>query len=513
MEQKRHSSSVWSEIEPYCLLRMLARNLWMILMAAVSFSLLAYIAVTLLLKPTYTSSITFAVTPKNTLSSGNITVSASTAEQFSSLLSSSLFTKQIQHEYGAAVSGVTVSASPIEDTNVIRVDAVGSTPSSVYYMASGIVENYREWTGGFFTAVVLEVVNAPNIPDNSAFLARQQQIVKIAAPVGALLMAGVLALLCITSGTVQTTVGARSQVDGNLLVTVRHERRRRTLKSWLTKKKPSLLISNPTTAFSYVETVHQLRAKIEHANRHHGCKSFLITSVSENEGKSTLAANLALSLAKRYKKVLLVDCDLRKASQNHILGMKHEAGKSLNSLLKGDLDPSALVRTLQYRKADNLFCLLAAPMRHGTSALLGSQQMRQILKVLRENFDYVIVDTPPMGYFTDSEILADAADASLLVLRQDKVTDLAANDTIDALRRCKARFLGYVFNDVHTLNLFSKLVGGRRGYGYGYSSDYGYGYGKGSYSKYGYGYGYGSHYGKNKERIEAASSDGKKEEN
>ena len=53
MEQKRHSSSVWSEIEPYCLLRMLARNLWMILMAAVSFSLLAYIAVTLLLKPTY----------------------------------------------------------------------------------------------------------------------------------------------------------------------------------------------------------------------------------------------------------------------------------------------------------------------------------------------------------------------------------------------------------------------------------------------------------------------------
>ena len=144
MEQKRHSSSVWSEIEPYCLLRMLARNLWMILMAAVSFSLLAYIAVTLLLKPTYTSSITFAVTPKNTLSSGNITVSASTAEQFSSLLSSSLFTKQIQHEYGAAVSGVTVTASPIEDTNVIRVDAVGSTPSSVYYMASGIVENYRE---------------------------------------------------------------------------------------------------------------------------------------------------------------------------------------------------------------------------------------------------------------------------------------------------------------------------------------------------------------------------------
>ena len=514
MEEKRQSSSVWSEVEPYCVLRMLLRNLWMILMAAVSFAMVAYIAVTLMMKPTYTSSITFAVTPKNTLSTTNVTVSANTAKQFSSLLSSSLFTKQIQKEYGAAVAGVSVSAEPVKDTNVIQVRAVGSTPSSVYYMASGIVENYREWTGGFFTAVVLEVVNAPNIPNDAAFRASQQRIIQIAAPVGAVLMAGILVLLCITSGTVQTTVGARSQVDADLLVTVRHTRRRRTLKSWLSRKKPALLISNPTTAFSYVETVHQLRAKVEHACRRHGCKSFLITSVSENEGKSTLAANLALSLAKRYKKVLLVDCDLRKASQNQVLGMQHESEKSLNALLKGDLDPSSLVRALQYRKADNLFCLLSSPMRHNTSGLLGSPQMRQILRILRGNFDYVIIDTPPMGFFTDSELLADEADASMLVMRQDKVTDLAINDTIDSLRRCSARFLGCVFNDVHTLNLLSRLLGGRRGYGYGYSNDYGYGYGKGGYSKhgYGYGYGYGSHSSRSKERIDADASAAEKEE-
>lgn len=508
MENKKHSTSVWSEIEPYCVIKTVLKNLWMVVLAAVAFSMLAYIAVTLMMKPTYTSSVIFVATPKNALSSGNATISTSTADQFSSLLSGTMLRKQIQQEYGSAVDNVTVSAKAVSGTSVIKVNATAQTPSAAYYMTSGIVEHYAEWTPYLMNTVVLEVVNAPNIPSNDEFLARQRRIVLIAAPIGALLMTALLCFLCFISRTVQTTVGARNQVDAPLLVTIRHERRHRTLKSLLSRKKASLLISNPTTAFSYVETVHQLRARVEHAKKHHGCKAFLITSVSENEGKSTLAANLALCLAKRYKKVLLVDCDMRKATQSQIFGMKAEQSKSLNALLKGELDPSALVHALQYRKSDNLFCLFSSVMRHNTSALLGSVQMRQILKVLRENFDYVIVDTPPMGYFTDSALLADQTDASILVLRQDKVTDLAANDTIDALRRCNARFLGFVFNDVHTLNLATRLLGGRHGYGYGYgySSGYEYGYGKRGYSKngYGYGYGYGSkgYYGSGKERID-----------
>ena len=118
--------------------------------------------------------------------------------------------------------------------------------------------------------------------------------------------------------------------------------------------------------------------------------------------------------------------------------------------------------------------------------------MEQLLAVLRENFDYVILDSSPMGFFTDSEVLSDLADASILVVRQDVLPDLSINDAIDTLTRCKGRFLGFVFNDVHTFNTLARIVGGRHyGYGYGYGRSYGYGYGYGG-SKHKLAYGYGS---------------------
>ena len=497
MAEKHRSNSLWREVEPACVLRIILKNLWMVVLSAVAFALAVYIAATLLMKPSYTSSATFVISPKNTSSSSS-TISASTADQFCSLLQGTMLRKQVSEEFGDAVNGVSVSAEAVKDTSVIRLSCTGPSPSAAYYMASGIVRHYGEWTPLIFNSVVLESVNAPNIPDDGAFRAQQRRLVMIAVPVGALVMVGILALFCILSQTVQTTVGARNQVDGKLLVTIRHEHKRRRLKSLFTKKKKknALLISNPTTAFAYVETIRQLQTKVEHANKHHGCKTFVISSVTENEGKSTIAANLALSLAHRYQKVLLVDCDLRKASQSAIFGMGHGEGRNLNGLFQQELDPNALVRAMQYRKSDNLFCLLSANMRHNTASLLGSPRMRQILKILRGNFDYVIVDTPPMGYFTDATVLAEACDASILVVRQDKARDVAINDSIDSLRRCKARFLGFVFNDVRSLHFITRLFGGRGGYGYGY----GYGYGKKGYSKKGYGYGYNS----DKERIDAA---------
>ena len=493
MNQKQRTDSVWVQTEPYCVFRQVWRNLWMVLMSAVLFAALAYAATVLLLHPSYSCAATFVVTPRNSYQGSAATVTASTAEQFATLLSGPTLVSRVQRLGGADVEGASVSSSSVSGTNLVQLRTTGPTPRSAYYMCIGILDHYEDYTQYVFDSVILETVSAPTVPDKSAFRATQRRTILIAAPLGALLMAALLALLCITSGTIQTIDGARSQVDGKLLVTLNHQRKRRTLKSLMRRRKTSLLISNPTTSFLYVETMHQLRAQIEHSSRAHGCKTFLVTSVSENEGKSTVAANLALSLARRHKKVLLVDCDLRKSAQHLIFEASAEKGVTLNALLKGELAPEALVKALHYRKAENLFFLFASNVKRHSAELLGSGQMKQLLSVLRDNFDYVVLDSSPMGFFTDSEVLSDLADASMLVVRQDVLTDKTINDAIDSLSRCKARFLGFVFNDVHTFNIAAGIVGGRRygyGYGYGYGRSYGYAYGSGkAHEKYGYGYG------------------------
>ncbi len=490
MSHIRQAESLWTEVEPYCVLRRIWKNLWMVLMSAGLFVLLAYIGATLLVRPSYTCTTTFVVTPRSSsyiYQSSASAVTTSTAEQFAKLLSGQTLVSRVKRLSGEDVAGAEVSAQVVEGTNLIQLRTTGDSPRSAYYMCIGILEHYEDYAQYVFDSVVLDTITAPTVPGKGAIRTVQRKTVLVAAPLGALAMIAILALLCITSGTVQTIQGAREQVDGNLLATLNHQHKRRTLKSLLGRKKKALLISNPTTSFLYMETIHQLRARIEHANRAHGCKTFVVSSVSENEGKSTVAANLALSLARRYKKVLLVDCDLRKSAQ-HLIFEATEKSATLNELLKEELDPERLVKALQYRKAENLFFLFASNVKRHSADLLGSERMKQLLAVLRDNFDYVILDSSPMGFFTDSEILADSADASFLVVRQDAVSDKTVNDAIDSLSRCKARFLGFVFNDVHTFNLAAGLVGGRRyGYGYGYGRSYGYAYGSGK-STQGYGY-------------------------
>ena len=117
--------------------------------------------------------------------------------------------------------------------------------------------------------------------------------------------------------------------------------------------------------------------------------------------------------------------------------------------------------------------------------LLSSPLLARVIAEARERFDYVVIDSPPLGYFSDSEVLSDLADGTLLVVRQDLVPAAEINDAIDALRACRAEFLGCILNDMQHLS--SRLSGGRYAYGYGYGyGKYGkYGYGK--YGKYGYG--------------------------
>ena len=184
-------------------------------------------------------------------------------------------------------------------------------------------------------------------------------------------------------------------------------------------------------------------------------------------------ANDRLRLKYRY-------LDLRRPVQSEMLGLSVKQKNELGTLLSESAAPEKILSAAVTDPSTGLHSLLSTKSYTDVIELLASDQLARVVALAREQYDYVIIDSPPLGFFSDSELLSDLSDASVLVVRQDTVPAPEINDAIDALRAGKAEFLGCILNDMSHLTAYSA------GYGYGYGY-YGYGYGK-KYDKYGYGH-------------------------
>jgi Mrp family chromosome partitioning ATPase len=149
----------------------------------------------------------------------------------------------------------------------------------------------------------------------------------------------------------------------------------------------------------------------------------------------------------------------------------------LNKMLAVPYSPENIRQSLVLNEQLNLYMMFPVNSDVRSSELLSGPSMAPLLQQLKV-FDFVIMDTPPMGMFPDAEILADLVDASLLVVRQDYTAACDVNDAIDALNDCKSTFLGCVLNDMYTSSFSQYGYGTKHGYGskYGYGSRYVYGY-------------------------------------
>ena len=269
---------------------------------------------------------------------------------------------------------------------------------------------------------------------------------------------------------------------------------------------------NSKSSFFSREAYNMLRTNLSFALAEAGeCKMVMITSPMQGEGKSITASNLAITLAEAGHRVLLVDCDLRRPKLGRLLSLKSQAGLS-DILIK----PSLLgENVLRYRKG--LHVILAGSIPPNPSELLNSLRMEVLLEKLRESYDYVILDTPPIGVVTDAAVLASQTDGVLVVVRTGQSERGPVTQAVEQLEYGNARILGFVMTCVpleDTNYGYSKYrykkygrYGYRRygkygyrkygyskyGYSEGYEKGYGYGgYGYGGYGYGGYGYGYGT---------------------
>ena len=176
-------------------------------------------------------------------------------------------------------------------------------------------------------------------------------------------------------------------------------------------------------------------------------KVILVTSALPQEGKTTTSINSAIVLAQRGGRVLLVDADLRRPGIHKALGLRNTSGLS-RLMTGGDRPEDAIVST----EIPNLFVLTAGPPPPQPAELLGSTLMKDYLARWREEFDHIVIDTPPALSVTDAVLLSVEADSVLIVLRSGQTTKAALRRVRDLLSHVNARVTGIVVNafDLHS---------------------------------------------------------------
>ena len=208
------------------------------------------------------------------------------------------------------------------------------------------------------------------------------------------------------------------------------------------------------------EAYKSVRTNFEFIRRSQNAQVILVSSPQSGDGKSTTASNLAISLAHAGRKVLLIDADLRRPTQHHIHGFDRELG--LPHVLK-DILP--LRRAVQASRVENLDLLLAGPEVSNPAELLASHHLARCLDEMREAYDVVIIDSPPLLAVADPSIIAAAVDAIMLVVRTTSTCRPDVDRTVELLKTLGTPVLGAVVNGITP-----DQMGIRYGYSYGYGT-------------------------------------------
>ncbi|MEW4265834.1 CpsD/CapB family tyrosine-protein kinase [Priestia megaterium] len=208
----------------------------------------------------------------------------------------------------------------------------------------------------------------------------------------------------------------------------------------LTLKRRLLAHNSPKDPVA--EQYRTIRTNIQFSDANQEIKSIVLTSTGSGEGKSTTASNLATVYAQQGLRVLLIDADLRKPTAHYTFRLENHVGLT-NVLTK----QSTLKQAVQETEVPELFLLTSGPIPPNPAELLASNNMTELLKEMKDKFDMVVFDTPPVLAVADAQILANQVDGSILVVSSGKTDKEAALKAKELLIKANAKVLGAVLNN------------------------------------------------------------------
>lgn len=326
----------------------------------------------------------------------------------------------------------------LKQANVVKIKVTADTKREAYFSIKLLNDWYRENTERYSFPYNITVLKESKFSTKPVNPNSHIKNFLIGAVGSGFVLSCLLGLYFFLRDTIKSEEEVENKLDTRLYAKLPFEVKKRED----ARNKKAILITSLKTSFFFRESMNKLRSKVEASSDKHGYKSFMITSAYENEGKSSVAANLALALAKNGHKVVLVDADFNKPAVFKIFDL--DGSKSLNKAIEGTSSWSSQIVS----DRSGLDLLPCSQDTLKSEILTNSKKLDEIMKELREEYDFVIVDTSPAYLLNETMAMNELVDATLFVVRQDYATSDVINETVKRLTYVKDNVLGVVFKNV-----------------------------------------------------------------
>lgn len=371
---------------------------------------------------------------------------------FSSVLRSEMMNKVIMQSMDLDYVPGSVSIQRVAETNLMELIVTSSDPKLAYDMIYCILNNYNQVTDIVMSDINITLFDTPKFAEEpNATIDYFGSGIK-----GFVLGLGLSFVYLFVTSFIRKTINTNDDVKNMLNLT-----NLTTIPLISNSTHSSLLLSNPGIQYQIKHAFQELRLHIEQNKKKENNKVFMVTSTMPNEGKSTISSNLAISLAQKGNKVILVDTDLRNPSVMRIIKCDTKNG-SITDYLNGICSLAEAVNPYMDLPLDVIF---GNEFSTEATELLSKDEFENFVQLLRNTYDYVILDVPPLYMMEDALLVAKHCDQAIVVIKQDYVN---AFDILDSMEELQGytQIIGTVINQAIP-SIFAP-VQSSYGYGYGY---------------------------------------------
>lgn len=453
---EKNSHSIQDNISVMFILNILKKGWKLMIVFVLLGAAAAYAISTYFITPMYSTDISLYVTNTNAMQQGNtsssdLNSSSRLAQTYIVILNEPTVREQVANKLHTRITSGQLSSmvniTTKGDTEVINISATSSDPE----LSAEICNVYGSVAPEVLQRVVkagsVEIIGKARVPSGPVSPSIRKNTMYGAAA-GVAVAIGIVLLRVLLDNTVQSEEEFKRLVGIPVWASIpsftNSAKDKRNKGSDAAALRRTII--NSQTPFAITEAYKNARTSMSFSITDSSAKAVVVTSCEPDAGKSTTVANLAMTMAKTNAKVLIVDSDLRKPIQHKYFKIDNSRG--LSGVLAGHYSVGSCIKEV----AKNLYLMPSGVIPPNPSELIASRNMTQLIKELKNVYDYIFFDAPPASVVTDATVLAPKLDGVIFIVRQNRTEYADVRKILDDIDRLEGNVLGTIITDASNLS-------------------------------------------------------------